>query len=162
RERLLSMSCAGVEGGDGAAGSAPRATGDRRGGPQEKQERDNAGRRIRIVPRIDGSVRLRVTSDRSSGRIRNPFRAWTPGADYCHGGCRFPPRAAPPEAPRDCILARSVAARSRRWEWEENAGAAMAGVCPFLGEEALVFTLDVHYDADYLLLQPRGELDLHS
>jgi anti-anti-sigma factor len=25
-----------------------------------------------------------------------------------------------------------------------------------------VFTLDVHHDADYLLLSPRGELDLHS
>jgi anti-sigma B factor antagonist len=25
-----------------------------------------------------------------------------------------------------------------------------------------VFTLDVHHDADYLLLRPSGELDLHS
>jgi anti-sigma B factor antagonist len=25
-----------------------------------------------------------------------------------------------------------------------------------------LFTLDVHHDADYLLLRPRGELDLHS
>ena len=25
-----------------------------------------------------------------------------------------------------------------------------------------MFTLDVHHDADYLLLRPRGDLDLHS